>query len=239
MESYEPALSPAAPPRGLASYVATYLDNQNVMGLKNACGTTSMAGILNFWSADHEYNRATVDKEIRQGDLTTSPFELARYARSQGFRSRALHKVSFEQLADLVDKGVPVQVCVKSFHYSGKLHYITAVGADRDPQGKLQGFGFADTSGAQERHLNLEEFAERWGNLRYSNIPTGIDHLAIVTLPTHPTPVKGVDGVTRDASQIAFPAARRLPWVVDLQDAYLQAANWALSLSGAHPPGLA
>ena len=222
---------------GLAGY-GEYLENQLVDGVKNACGTCSLAGILNYWSGQKQYSRAGLDEQIRHGDLTTSPHQLARFARSQGFRSEAVHEMSCDQLADLVDQGVPVQIVVKSFVHPGALHYITAVGATRDSEGQPEGFRFADTSGAQMRDLDLKELEERWHDLTYKGIPTGLNHPALIHLPSQPTSVKGVDGVIRDASQIELPNAHSLPWTTHLVDWYLQAANMAISLSHALIPPL-
>lgn len=202
-----------------------YLENQLVHGMKNACGTTSLTGIMNYWSGEHTYTRDAVDREIRHGDLTTSIQQLRRFARSEGFRSRAVNDLSYEELGKAVDQGVPVQLLVQSFNNPKALHYVTAVGVERDAQGQLSAVQLADTIGPQWRRLTVDELEQRWGDLKYKGLPTGIHHPALFHLPGKPTEVVGSDGVVRDASKIGLPKGHRMPISTNLMDAWLSIAN--------------
>lgn len=186
-----------------------FLMNQYDGADKNACGTTSMSMVLNFWkNKPGEYTHQRVDSEVRRGpDMFSSPKNLIDYARDQGFRSEGKNNSSIDDLKGYLDQGVPVQVLIDPNKDGGDavLHYVNVVDYEADQDGKITDVVIADPAGGDQETMPVSEFQEKWGSLEFMGAPSGVNNLMLVHLPGENTPVVGKDGVTRNSDDIELP----------------------------------
>lgn len=214
--------APTTPKAGLSgdSYRATerarnardfdaFLMNQFDGDARNACGTTSLSMLLNFWKGNTDaYNHSQIDKMVRRGpDMYSSPLNLRDYARAEGFRSEVKNQASLDDLKAYVDQGVPVQVLYDPNRDGGDatLHYVNVIDYEADAQGNVTDVVIADPAGGRIDTVPVAEFKERWDKLKFMNVPTGTSNLMIVTLPGENTPILGKDGKMRQSADIALP----------------------------------
>lgn len=204
------AVKVSAQPKDAAAF-GDYLQGQ---GDTNGCGTTSLAMLLSFWKGkDGAFTREQIDGSIRRFNMPTSPLNIVKYAEDNGFRSKAVNG-SVEQLQSYVDKGVPVQIMYDPNNDGSDavLHYVDVIGFEKDASGKVTGVKIADPAmgemgvdGGGIKTVPIDEFKEKWDNLKLKNLPTGIDNLMIVHLPKDNVPIKGADGVVRQSKDIPLP----------------------------------
>jgi predicted double-glycine peptidase len=200
--------APSGPAPRDARDFDSYIQDQ---GDTNGCGTTSLAALLSFWKGKPEaYTRTQIDEQIRYGPdamAFTSPDNIEKYAKDQGFRSNAINDGSLDQLKGYLDKGVPVQVLYDPNNDGGDtlLHYVNVTGYNADADGNVSSVKIADPATGESETLDREEFEERWGGLEMKGVGTGLNNVMLVTLPGENTPIRGRDGQTTMSDDIDLP----------------------------------
>lgn len=173
-------------------------------GQTNACGTTSLANVMTHWGMPRTHEQ--IDSSIRPFDLFTAPDKLVDYARANGLRADIKTDASLDDLAHMVDQGVPPIVLMDPDNGSNaNLHYISVTGYNRGADGKISDVAIADSAGGYRYTMPAEEFQKRWNNLKMENISTGLSNVMISTVPNDGRSITGGDGVTRRASDIQLP----------------------------------
>lgn len=201
---------------------------------ENACGTTSLSMLLNFWlNRPGAYTHDRIDPVIRTLGTFTTPEQVVRYAESQGFRASARNDSSLDELRGLLDRGVPVEVVIDptGTGTSVYLHYVDVVGYETDAQGRLSALKIADpgnAGGTAPVRMGVAEFTQQWGQLHWKGVDTGLNNVLITLLPNANVPVVGRDGVVRQSDTLALPAANSLGWRMALVDAGMTLKNDAV-----------
>ncbi|HEY9721869.1 MAG TPA: C39 family peptidase [Oscillatoriaceae cyanobacterium] len=216
-------------PRDASNFARFQQDQMDGVNGDNACGTTSLSMLLNFWkNQPGAYTHDKIDPVIREWGTFTTPEQVVDYAQSQGLRAVARNNSSLSDLLGFVDKGVPVQVLIDPTGTGVDiyLHYVDVVGTVKDKQGKVRALKIADPgnpAGSAPVTISLADFEKQWGHLRYKSVDTGVNNLMIPMLPKADVPVKGPDGVVRQTKDIALPPANNLGW-------RLAVVNWGANL---------
>jgi len=173
-------------------------------GNTNACGTTSLANVLTYWGKPTTHEQ--VDSDIRHFDLFTAPDKIVEYARDHGMRAELKADASVDDLAKMVDQGVPPIVLMDpDSDKNANLHYMTVTGYNRDASGKITDLVMADSAGGDRYTMPAEEFQKKWDNLKMGGISTGLNNVMISVVPNDGRKITGGDGVTRSASDIKLP----------------------------------
>lgn len=186
-------------------------------GNTNACGTTSVAMILSYWGKKTDYQ--TVDKGIRrENDMFSPTLRLGGYAISQGMRAGLKSDASLEDLAKMVDQGVPPIVLIDPLDpkkpdktaintKDAKLHYVVVSGYERDKDGKISKITVSDPQGKNGTRFTVsaKKFEEAWSDLKLNGKKVGINRLMLSSVPDGDTIVTGADGKKRKAADIELP----------------------------------
>ncbi len=173
-------------------------------GNTNACGTTSLANVMTHWGMPRTHEQ--IDKSIRPFDLFTAPDKLVSYARDNGLRAELKSDASLDDLAKMVDQGVPPIVLMDpDSDNNANLHYVTVTGYNRDANGKIKDLVIADSAGGYRYTMPAAEFQKKWDNLKMGGIGTGLNNVMITTVPKDGRMITGGDGVQRRASDIQLP----------------------------------
>lgn len=173
-------------------------------GNTNACGTTSLANVMTYWGKPTTHEQ--VDSSIRHFDLFTAPDKIVSYARDHGMRAEMKTDASVEDLAHMVDQGVPPIILMDpDGGKNANMHYMTVSGYDRDASGKISDVVVADSAGGYRYKMSAEEFQQKWGNLKMEGVPTGLSNVMISVVPNDGRKVVGGDGATRNAADIHLP----------------------------------
>jgi Peptidase_C39 like family len=160
-------------------------------GESNACGTTSLAMVLAFLGG-HDVDRHAIDAEIRRGDNFSSPLDLVEFARNSGVQAEMYNHGSPDELADFVDRGVPVQLLINNGSPGdpSQLHYVVVTGYRVDGDGE-RSFTIQDPGGAIY-DLSEDDLQERWGS-----VPGGFDQFFIAYSGSgEPLPPSRVQDIT-------------------------------------------
>ncbi|MBM3266940.1 MAG: C39 family peptidase [Candidatus Sericytochromatia bacterium] len=190
-------------PRNLAVRPQNQFDGDD----RNACGTTSLAGILAYWDPGSRLgNHQALDRLMRRGDMFSSPDELLRVARAAGYRADMKTGASLDDIRKMLDQGVPVQVVVDPDSDGGDitLHYVAVTGYKTDSSGKITSLTITDPGGGEVYEEAADHFLKRWSDLRMGGIATGFDRVMLSYVPAGDRPIKGLDGKSRPASEIAL-----------------------------------
>lgn len=189
-------------------------------GLSNACGTTSLAMLLSYWGIPTTHGQ--IDAVIRRTNMPTSPDDLVRYAESLGMRASLTTDASLDDLASMLDQGVPVQVLIDPLDPSGTmpvnrndaiLHYVNVTGYQRGPDGRIASLTICDPGREGYRYsVPAGEFEKLWSNLKLLGAETGINRLMIAMAPGDGRDVVGLDGKVRKAQDIRFPKGDSNPF---------------------------
>lgn len=186
-----------------------------VTASQQSCGTTSLAMLMNHlkpgsadqWAIDHEIRRSN------KGSFT-SPTDIVDYADRHGFRAAMTNNASVEDLARMIDQGVPVQVLMEPLESGGKggpdpndlgIHYTVVNGYTRGADGKVQDVIVSDPWGLHYK-MPVADFEKHWGDLRLKGVSTGLNRLMITMVPQEGT-VQRPDGKAVPASSVALPTA--------------------------------
>jgi hypothetical protein len=176
-------------------------------GETNGCGTASLAGVMSYWGRPTE--QATIDRQIRRANGFSAPDDLVRYANQNGMRASLKQGGSLEDLARMVDQGVPPITLVEPFGKPNPndvgLHYVTVVGYQRDASGRIASVKIADTAGGQTYDVSARDFERHWSDLRVLGVSTGLDRVMITAVPRDGRTIVGSDGVERRAASIRLP----------------------------------
>jgi hypothetical protein len=149
-----------------------------------------------------------VDASIRHFDLFTGPDAIVAYARQHGMRSELKAGAQLEDLAHMVDQGVPPIVLIDPDGGSNaNLHYVTVTGYQRDASGKISELTIADSAIGKTRTISAQEFSEQWGHLKLGNLDTGLHNVMISVVPADGRSIRGMDGQVRSADRIALPTS--------------------------------
>src|SRR5687767_4490593 len=101
-------------------------------GRANACGTTTLAYVLQYLLGSTAPSRAQIDQVVRRANIFTAPGLLVEYARGLGLAAQAYHGVSLDFVLGLVDRGVPVIVLTDTtpldLSDTANLHWVAVVG---------------------------------------------------------------------------------------------------------------
>ena len=162
-------------------------------GNTNGCGTTSLAMVMNYYG--QQVSREQIDKDIRQGDVFTSADNILSWAAGHGMRAEMKNEASLEDLASMIDQGVPVITLIEPSDPNDlNLHYEVVTGYTRGPDGKI-----SDIS------IRADDFMKCWSNIRLKGVGTGYNRLMIAMVPKGDRPIVGADGKSRPASQVELP----------------------------------
>ncbi|MBM3269248.1 MAG: C39 family peptidase [Candidatus Sericytochromatia bacterium] len=175
---------------------------------RNACGTTSLAMIMDYWYPGRKGNdHFTIDKEIRRADLFSTPDNLARYAESHGLRASVKTEASLSDIKYALDRGLPVQVVIDPDGDKSDFvtHFVVVEGYETDASGKITRLRISDPAGGDKYTLDADTFMKRWTDLHYSGVPSGMSRMMITYAPKDNRPITGLDGVTRRANDIKLP----------------------------------
>jgi hypothetical protein len=173
-------------------------------GNTNACGTTSLANVMTHWGKPTTHQQ--IDKDIRAFDMFTAPDKIVQYARDNGMRAEMKVDASIDDIAKMVDQGVPPIVLMDPDSDNNfNLHYVTVTGYNRDANGKITDLVIADSAGGDRYTMPVEEFQQKWDNLKMKNVGTGLNNVMISVVPNDGRKITGGDGVTRSASDIKLP----------------------------------
>lgn len=173
-------------------------------GNTNACGTTSLANVMSHWGSPRTHEQ--IDKSIRAFDMFTAPDKLVQYARNNGMRAEIKTDATLNDIAKMVDQGVPPIVLMDpDSDNNANLHYVTVTGYNRDASGKITDVVIADSAGGERYTMPAEEFQKKWDNLKMGNIGTGLNNVMITVVPNDNRMITGGDGVQRRASDIKLP----------------------------------
>jgi hypothetical protein len=173
-------------------------------GNTNACGTTSLANVMTHWGSPRTHEQ--IDKSIRAFNMFTAPDKLVEYARNNGMRASLKNDATLDDIAKMVDQGVPPIVLMDPGSESdANLHYITVTGYNRDQNGKITDVVIADSAGGERYTMPAEEFQKKWDSLKMGNIGTGLNNVMITVVPNDNRTITGGDGVQRRASDIKLP----------------------------------
>lgn len=177
---------------------------QQDQGGSNACGTSSLAAVLSYWGPPT--NHEEIDASIRHFDLFTAPDAIVAYARDNGMRSELKAGANLEDLASMVDQGVPPIVIIDPDDSDNlNLHYVTVSGYQRDDQGHVSSLVIADSGTNTTYVTDAKEFQKKWGQLKLGGVGTGLNNVMISVVPADGREIHGADGNTRRASDIALP----------------------------------
>jgi hypothetical protein len=173
-------------------------------GNTNACGTTSLANVMTYWGMPRTHEQ--IDKSIRPFDLFSAPDKLVSYARDNGLRAEIKNDASLDDLAHMVDQGVPPVVLMDpDSDKNANLHYISVTGYNRDANGKISDLVIADSAGGYRYTMPAAEFQKKWDNLKMGGVGIGLNNVMITTVPKDGRMITGGDGVARSASDIQLP----------------------------------
>lgn len=186
-----------------------------VTASQQSCGTTSLAMLMNHLkpgSAD----QSAIDHEIRRSNKGsfTSPTDIVDYADRHGFRAAMTNNASVEDLARMIDQGVPVQVLMEPLASDGKpgpnpddlgIHYTVVNGYTRGADGRVQDVIVSDPWGLHYS-MPAADFERHWGDLRLKGVSTGLSHLMITMVPQDGT-IRRPDGKAVAASSVVLPTA--------------------------------
>jgi hypothetical protein len=172
-------------------------------GRTNACGTTSLANVMTHWGVPRTHQ--DIDKSIRAFDMFTAPDKLVQYARDNGMRAEMKTDAKLDDIARMIDQGVPPIVLLDPDSDDNfNLHYVTVSGYNRDANGKISELVIADSAGGRRYTMSAEEFQKQWDNLKLKNVSTGLNNVMITVMPKSGN-ITGGDGVVRRASDIKLP----------------------------------
>ncbi len=173
-------------------------------GNTNACGTTSLANVMTHWGMPRTHQQ--IDKSIRPFDLFTAPDKLVEYARDNGLHAEIKADAKLDDLARMIDQGVPPIVLIDpDKETNAVLHYVTVTGYTRGADGKISDLVIADSAGGHRYTMPAAEFQQKWDNLKLGGVGTGLNNVMITTLPKDGRTITGGDGVQRKASDIQLP----------------------------------
>jgi len=178
-------------------------------GRTNACGTSSLAAVFEFWGKP--VPRERIDSEIRRMNMFTAPDALVDYATRNGMRASLKSGASTEDVAKMIDQGTPVITLMEPFFDVDPsdlgLHYVTVSGYTRGADGEIESFRIADSATNSVYEVSAEEFERAWSNLRLKGVATGFDRVMLTVVPEGNRQITGTDGVTRRASEIQLPGS--------------------------------
>jgi|GEM_PF-2341897 len=173
-------------------------------GNTNACGTTSLANVMSYWGKPTTHEQ--IDKSIRAFDMFTAPDKIVEYARNNGMRAEMKVDASIDDIAKMVDQGVPPIILMDPGSENDfNLHYVTVTGYNRDANGKITDLVIADSAGGERYNMPVEEFQQKWDSLKMKNVGTGLNNVMISVVPNDGRQITGGDGVKRNASDIQLP----------------------------------
>lgn len=177
-----------------------------------ACGTTSLAMLMNFWKNNPSaHSRESLDAAIRPMDIGSSPMNLSKYAKEQGFQVVARNNSSIEDLTKLLDQGVPVQILYdrddNDANFVGQ-HFVLPIGYSRDAQGQVSAIRVADPY-HKTYDVPIDLFKSRWDHLKMKNVGYGYNNYMNILLPKENVPITGPDGRVRQSKDIVLPAAQK------------------------------
>jgi Peptidase_C39 like family len=175
-------------------------------GNTNACGTTSLANVMTYWGKPTTHEQ--IDQSIRAFDVFTAPDKIVDHARANGLRAEIKTDANVEDLAKMVDQGVPPIILMDPDESSNaNLHYMTVTGYNRDASGKISDVVVADSAGGHRYTMPADEFQKKWSDLKMGGVSTGLSNVMISTVPNDGRSVVGGDGVSRKSSDIQLPTS--------------------------------
>ncbi len=175
---------------------------------QNACGTTSLAMIMDYWYPGRKGNdHFAIDKAIRRADLFSTPDNLARYAEDHGLRASVKTEASLSDIKYALDRGLPVQVVIDPDGDKSDFttHFVVVEGYETDASGKMTALRISDPAGGDKYTLDADTFRRRWSDLHYGTVPSGMSRMLIAYAPKDNRPIKGLDGITRRSGDIDLP----------------------------------
>lgn len=197
-------------------------------GKSNGCGTASLATVMSYFG--NTRTREQIDEQIRPYDMPTAPDRLMDYARGNGMRAEIKTDGSVDDLARMVDQGVPPIVLIDPDGNGNDvtLHYVTVSGYSRDASGKISELSIANTATGKVEKMSVDDFQKRWGDLKLDGHSTHLNNVMLTTVPKDGE-ITGLDGVTRKASDIELPST---PWTEDVDGKFVRlASDWGATMA--------
>lgn len=187
-------------------------------GSTNACGTTSLVSVLKFHGVKVK-DHWEVDKSIRSTkfDFFTTPLDIVNYARDKGMNAGMKNNSSVEDIANYIDKGLPVMTLIDpgADKYDTALHWIVINGYERDDKGDISKLKISDPSGGYSYNEDISEFKKEWEKInigttslplihKSATVSSGYKNLMVVISPKNGNLISP-DGKPVQASSIKVP----------------------------------
>jgi hypothetical protein len=177
------------------------LDINSIKQKPKACGTTSLAMVLNYFGKDVSPDE--LDNQVRKGNYGTTVSLVQEAAEKQGVNAVVLNNSNYEEIKEHVDKGHGIMAVVDSFERrtDGKTHFLVISGY-REENGKRQ-IQITNTNGKDPTWQDYDDFVEnRWSQVDIYGIDTGRDNLAIVFSTEDDLPKERFEGKARSFDQV-------------------------------------
>lgn len=171
-------------------------------GQQNACGTTSLAMVMNYLGVPD--SRRTIDAMIRRTDTFTAPRRMVDYARSRGLAAESYNSGTFEEVRGFLDRRLPVIMLIEpSTPNDVNLHYVVVKGYEKNPDGTYSYLVQDPAKSTPDDRRSEAELYQQWSNLRLSGIGTGIDRYFMVAAPQGTQlPPRRTAGVAEDVADL-------------------------------------
>jgi hypothetical protein len=146
---------------------------------EQACGTTSLAMIMDYLQGRNNVNPDDIDRAIHRTSLFgTAPSDLRNYARDHGLSAEMYNHSTIDELKGYLRQGYAVQVSIN--HLDGskapnllkldiKQHYVIVIGFEmRDGQEYVKIRDPIDPNNRDHRSdatysMSLDDFKQKWG----------------------------------------------------------------------------
>jgi hypothetical protein len=137
-------------------------------GQANACGTTTLAYILEYLLGGGAPTRDRIDDSLRRGNIFSAPLLLVSYVRRLGLAARAYNDASLDLIFGLADRGIPVMLLADTtpldLRDTANLHWVALVAHCGDRVGIYNPHGF-------QEELDLASFRDHWRQARIFGLP--------------------------------------------------------------------
>ncbi|MDD5748185.1 MAG: hypothetical protein PHP64_03915 [Actinomycetota bacterium] len=131
----------------------------------NSCGTCSLSAVLRHFRIDR--TQTEIDRKVRNFNIFTAPDSIIRYARLVGLSATYRNNGSFEEIRELIEKGIPSILLIQTKPESRlnflHLHYVVAISARESEEGNW--LGIYNPWGLREE-ISSNELENAWANVR-------------------------------------------------------------------------
>lgn len=159
---------------------------------------------MTYWGMPRAHLQ--IDDRIRPFDLFTPPDGILGYARANRMRAEMKVNASIEDVARVIDHGVPpIALIDPGSRGDLYLHYVTVTGYGRRADGRIDEVVIADPASGTTYAMSADAFVEKWSRLKLAHVAIGLNRVMISAVPDDGRAIVGADGIERRASRIALP----------------------------------